>query len=96
MKDKCSYDWSQNAGPIGTVGLAVRLSRLYQPRNPQFWLLVALNALSAAISWLLQTRSLSLAPTLVLAIFALANFLLGLRIAVQLMKEPAEGAGSRE
>lgn len=78
------------------IGLAVKFSRLFQPKNPQFWLLVALNALSAAISWLLQTRSLSLAPTLVLAIFALVNFLLGLKIAVYLMREPAEGARSRE
>lgn len=73
----------------------MKLSRLYQPGSPQFWLLVLLNALSAAISWLLQTRSLSLAATLVLAMFALANFLLGLRIAVRLMKEP-DAVGLRQ
>lgn len=73
----------------------MKFSRLYQPRNPQFWLLVLLNGLSAAISWLLQTRPLSLAPTLVLVIFALANFLLGLRIAVRLMKEP-DAVGLRQ
>lgn len=73
----------------------MKFSRLYQPRNPRFWLLVALNALSAAISWLLQTRALSLAPTLVLATFVLANFLLGLGIAAQLLKEP-DAAGSRQ
>jgi len=86
----------QNAAPIGTIGLAVKLSRLYQPKNPQFWLLVLLNALSSAISWILHKQTLPVAVTLLLSAFALANFVLGLRIAVQLMKEPAEGSGSRE
>ena len=66
----------------------LKLSRLFQPKNPQFWLLVALNLLSAAISWLLQNREFPLAIMLALATFALANFWLGLRIALRLMKEP--------
>ena len=66
----------------------MKLSRLFQPKNPQFWLLVALNLLSAAISWLLQNREFPLAIMLALATFALANFWLGLRIALRLMKEP--------
>ena len=73
----------------------VKLARLYQPGNPLFWLLVILNALSAVISWLLQTRSFPLAVTLALAVFALGNFLLGLKFAVQLMREPDEGKASR-
>jgi uncharacterized integral membrane protein len=67
----------------------VKLSRLFQPKNPLFWLLIVLNVLSAALSWLLQTRPLPLALTLALAFFALGNFLLGLKLAVQLMREPA-------
>lgn len=74
----------------------MKLARLLQPRNPLFWLLVALNALSAAISWLLQTRAFPLAVTLALAIFALGNFLLGLKLAVQLMREPGEAAAPRK
>jgi len=74
----------------------MKFSRLYQPKNPLFWLLVLLNALSAAISWLLQTRPMALAPTLVLAFFALGNFLLGIKLAVQLMREPAEAERARK
>jgi hypothetical protein len=66
----------------------LKFSRLFQPKNPQFWLLVALNLLSAAISWLLQSREFPPAIMLALATFALANFWLGLRIALWLMKEP--------
>jgi len=66
----------------------LKLSRLFQPKNLQFWLLVALNLLSAAISWLLQNREFPLAIMLALATFALANLWLGLRIALRLMKEP--------
>ena len=66
----------------------MKFSRLYQPRNPQFWLLVVLNALSTGISYLLNSRSLPLTVTLALAGFALANFVLGLRISLALMREP--------
>lgn len=75
---------------------AVKISRLYQPKNPQFWLLVLLNVLSSAISWLLHKQTLPVAAMLLLSAFALANFVLGLKIAMQLMKEPAEGANARE
>lgn len=69
----------------------MKLSRLIQPRNPQFWLLVALNALSSAISFLLRSYELPAALTLVLAGFAVANVLLGLRIAWRLMADPPPG-----
>ncbi|CAG0977383.1 hypothetical protein RHDC4_01666 [Rhodocyclaceae bacterium] len=67
----------------------MKLSRLYQPRNPQFWLLLALNGLSSAISLILRAYDLSTPVTLVLAGFAIANFLLGIRIALQLMADDA-------
>ena len=68
----------------------MKLSQLFQPKNPQFWLLVVLNLLSAAISWRLQNREFPLAIMLVLATFAPANLWLGLRIALRLIKEPPE------
>lgn len=67
----------------------MKLSRLYQPRNPQFWLLLALNGLSSAISFLLRAYDLSTPAVLVLAGFAIANFLLGIRIALRLMADDA-------
>jgi hypothetical protein len=66
----------------------MKFSRLYQPRNPQFWLLVALNLLSTGISHILRSQDLPTPITLVLAAFALANFFIGIRIALNLMREP--------
>jgi Na+/melibiose symporter-like transporter len=63
----------------------VKLSRLYQPKNPQFWLLVLLNVLSSAISWILQQQTMPMMVTVLLSVFVLANIALGLKIAVQLM-----------
>lgn len=65
----------------------MKLSRLYQPRNPQFWLLVVLNLLSTVISYILRSQDLPMLITLVLAAFALANFVIGIRIALQLMRD---------
>lgn len=65
----------------------MKVSRLYQPRNPQFWLLLALNGLSSAISFVLRTYDLPMLITLVLAGFAIANFVIGIRIALHLMAD---------
>ncbi len=67
----------------------MKLSRLFQPRNPQFWLLIVLNALSSVISWILRSYELPAAVTLVLAGFAVANVLVGIRIALRLMADQA-------
>lgn len=73
----------------------MKLSRLYQPRNPQFWLLVILNLLSSVISYLLRSHELPPLVALALGGFALANVLLGLRIAWRLMTEaPARRVNS--
>ena len=69
----------------GKKEATVKLSRLYQPRNPQFWLLVVLNLLSTGISYVLRSRDLPMLLALVLAAFALANFVVGIWIALQLM-----------
>ncbi|MDP1651401.1 MAG: hypothetical protein Q8L56_01630 [Rhodocyclaceae bacterium] len=65
----------------------MKLSRLYQPRNPQFWLLVILNLLSSAISFILRTYELPAGFALVLGGVAIANVLIGIRIALRLMAE---------
>lgn len=64
----------------------MKLSRLFQFRNPLFWLFVILNLLSSAISFILRSQTLSLPVMLLLAGFALANFVVGLRIALRLMR----------
>lgn len=67
--------------------MRMKFSRLYQPRNPQFWILVILNVLSSAISWILRTHDLPPLIMLVLGGFAIANVLIGIRIALRLMSE---------
>ncbi len=74
----------------------MKLSRLYQPRNPQFWLLVVLNLLSTGITHVLRSQELPLVIALVLAAFALANCLIGIRIALQLMRDTPEAANSKQ
>jgi hypothetical protein len=65
----------------------LRASRLLQPRNPQFWLLVVLNLLSSAIAFILRSYELAPLAAFLLAAFAIGNVLLGILIAVRLMTE---------
>lgn len=73
----------------------MKLSRLYQPRNPRFWLLMVLNLLSTGISHILRSQDLPISITLALAAFALANFAIGIRVALQLMREPPDTRAER-
>jgi hypothetical protein len=76
--------------------MLVKISRLYQPRNPWFWLLIALNILSTVISYILRSQELPTLIAVVLTAFALANFVVGVRIALQLMREVPEEVGPRK
>jgi hypothetical protein len=64
----------------------MKLSRLFQPRNPLFWLMVALNVLSSALVWIVHNQPLSLLGMLVVAGFALGNGVLGTWLAWRLVK----------
>lgn len=74
----------------------MKLARLWQPRNPAFWLMIALNLLSTALAWV--ARSYELAPTAALLVgsFAVANAVIGLRLMWLLMRDepsrPESGA----
>lgn len=71
----------------------MKLTRLFQPRNPRFWLWVGLNLLSAALVWMVQTKSLPVGVMLLLALFALGNAVLGTWLMVLLLRtEPTTGA----
>lgn len=72
----------------------MKLSRLFQPRNPQFWLLVALNVLSAAISHLLRKHELAPPLEFAFAAFAAVNMVIGIRIALLLMADPTPAAAT--
>ncbi|WP_211090186.1 hypothetical protein [Pseudothauera nasutitermitis] len=67
-----------------------KLSRLYQPRNPLFWLMVVFNLLSSVLIWLLHNRPLNGVATALVAVFALGNALFGIVLMLRLMREPKE------
>ncbi len=63
----------------------MKLSRLYQPRNPLFWLMVALNLLSMVLGWIAQTYSLGVLVSLMIVVFAIGNVVLGTFLAWRLL-----------
>ena len=71
----------------------MKLSRLFQPRNPRFWLMIVLNLLSTALAWIARSYDLIPLAALMVAGFAVANALLGIRLALALMREEPPRAG---
>lgn len=67
----------------------MKLSRLLQPRNPLFWIMLALNALSSVLAWIAHTRPLSTAGILLVGTFAVLNALLGTWLAWRLLRDDA-------
>jgi len=65
----------------------LKLSRLFQPRNPLFWIMLALNALSMVLAWLVQNRPLNTFGMLLIGGFALINAVLGTWFAWRLVKD---------
>jgi hypothetical protein len=55
----------------------MKLSRLYQPRNPLFWLMLALNLLSMVLGWVTHNLVLGILVSLVIVVFAIGNAVLG-------------------
>lgn len=55
----------------------MKLTRLYQPRNPLFWIMVVLNLLSAALGWITHTHAPTMLLSLLIVGFAIGNALLG-------------------
>jgi len=70
----------------------VKLGRLYQPRNPAFWLMLVFNLLSTLLAWVARNYDLAPAVALVLVGVAIANALISLRLMLLLMRDtPATG-----
>jgi len=63
----------------------MKLSSLYQPRNPLFWLMVALNLLSMVLGWITHTQSPGVLVSLVIVVFAVGNAVLGAFMAWRLV-----------
>ena len=72
----------------------MKFARLFQPRNPLFWMMLMLNALSAALAWIVQNRSLNLWAMLMVGGFALANALIGTWLLWRLLRDDPAGPPS--
>lgn len=65
--------------------------RIYQPRNPLFWIMLTLNALSYALAWIVQNRALNTLGMLLVVGFALANALVGMWLMWRLIQTAPVG-----
>lgn len=68
----------------------MKFTRLFQPRNPLFWLMLILNLLSLILLTLAQTRSLNTMATVLVNGFALCNALAGIWLARRLARGEPE------
>lgn len=65
----------------------MKLSRLFQPNDRRFWMMIVLNLLSAVLAWVLRTYQLVPLASLVVGLFALGNAVLGMFIAWDLVRD---------
>ncbi|MGA8515240.1 MAG: hypothetical protein WB821_10810 [Burkholderiaceae bacterium] len=65
----------------------MKLNRLFQPRNPLFWIVMALHALTMVLAWMLHNRPLSIFGMLLIGGFALCNAVLGMWLTWRLVRE---------
>jgi hypothetical protein len=56
----------------------MKLLRLFQPRNPLFWLMLATNAASSLLIWLVTAYSVTTGARLLITLFALGNLFIGM------------------
>lgn len=70
----------------------MKLARLWQPRNPAFWLMLAFNLLSALLAWVTRSYSLTPLAALIVTAFAIGNAVYGMRLMWLLVRDaPPEG-----
>lgn len=65
----------------------MKLARLWQPRNPAFWLMIAVNLLSTLLAWVVRSYPLGALASLLVAAFAIGNVALGLRLMWLLLRD---------
>ncbi|MFY8042915.1 MAG: hypothetical protein ACOVOD_08300 [Rhodoferax sp.] len=64
----------------------MKISRLFQPPNPSFWLVVVLNLLSTALIWIVRTYPLTPVASVLIAFLAIGNAALGAFLMWRLVK----------
>ena len=62
----------------------MKFSRIYQPRNPLFWVMLALNLMSLVLGWVTHNQSLNVLASVLVGGFAIGNAVLGTWIAWRL------------
>jgi len=72
----------------------VKWSRLFQPRHPLFWMIMALNGLSAMLSWIVQSKPLNTLGLVLVMIFLLGNALVSMWLGWRLLREEPPAPGS--
>ena len=72
--------------------MPMKLSRLIQPRNPLFWLMLVFNLLSSGFAWALRSYPLNAAGFALIGSLAVANAVVGLWLAWRLVR----GDGGRD
>jgi hypothetical protein len=65
----------------------MKLSRLFQPRNPLFWLMLAFSVLSSACAWALRALPLSTLGLVLIGSVGLANALISLVLTWRLIRD---------
>lgn len=80
---------------MGTRG-PVKWSRLFQPRHPLFWMLMALNGLSAMLSWIVQTKPLNTLGLGLVTLFLLGNALISMWLGWRLLREEPHDQDERQ
>lgn len=64
----------------------MKFSRLFQPHNPLFWIMVVLNLLSMVLGWITHTLQPGVWVSLVLIVFTIGNAVLGACLMWRLVK----------
>jgi drug/metabolite transporter (DMT)-like permease len=64
----------------------MKISRLFQPNNPLFWILLVLNLLSMALAYIAQNYSLSTLGSVLVIVFSMVNAVLSAVLAWRLVK----------
>jgi hypothetical protein len=65
----------------------MKLARLWQPRNPAFWLMVVLNLLSTLLAWVSHSYTLTPLALLIVIGFAIGNAVYGMRLMWLLVRD---------
>ena len=74
----------------------MKLARLFQPRNPRFWLLLVLNLLSAGLAWAMRLPDVASTAVVVMGMLALGNALLGMWLMWALVRDEPAAAPSQD